>query len=181
MARNILLTGHPGVGKTTLLKKVVARLGHLALTGFYTEEVRRQGSRVGFRMVALNGSAAIFADRDFQTDPEFRVGRYGVKPEVLDTLVLPHLDPGRKNADLVVVDEIARMELLSKLFRKQLEKVLDSTCPVLGTICLKGSGFLKRVRAREDVEIFKVTPTNRSVLGEEVRRRLTQILSQQPL
>ena len=177
MVKNIFLTGHPGVGKTTMLKKIVHRFSHLALTGFYTEEIREKGIRSGFRAVAMNGSSAVFAHRSFQTAPENRVGQYGVKPQVLEILVLPHLDPYRKAADLVVVDEIAKMELLSTPIREGLLLALDSDCPVLGTIALKGTGFIRRVKERSDVEIFKITLQNRDVLAEQVYRHLFAILN----
>lgn len=176
MIRNILLTGHPGVGKTTMLKELVRRFSHLALTGFYTEEIREEGTRLGFRAVALNGSSAVFAHRNFQTGPEHRVGKYGVKPEVLEALVLSHLSPERKAADLIIIDEIAKMELLSLPVREGLLQALDSDCPLLGTISLKGTGFIKQVKQRDDVELFKITTENRHVLGEQVFRRLRQAL-----
>lgn len=178
MVTNILLTGHPGVGKTTLLKGLIQRFAHLAMTGFYTEEIRERGVRLGFRAVALNGSSAVFAHRGFHTEPENQVGKYGVKPEVLEALVLSHLSPERKAADLVVVDEIAKMELLSLPIREALIQALDSDCPLLGTISLKGTGFVKQVKQRADVELFKITKENRDVLGEQVYRRLQQLLEE---
>ncbi len=176
MIKNILLTGHPGVGKTTLLKRIVERFAHLAMTGFYTVEIREKGIRVGFKAVAMNGSSAVFAHRNFQTGPEHRVGKYGVNPEVLETLVLPHLSPRRKVSHLVIVDEIAKKELLSMPIREGLLQALDADCPLLGTISLKGTGFIKQVKQRDDVELFKITTENRNVLGEQVCRRLQQVL-----
>ena len=81
-------------------------------------------------------------------------------------------------ADLVVVDEIAKMEILSMPIREGLLQALDSDCPLLGTISLKGTGFLKQVKEREDVEIFKITPHNRDVLGQQVYRQLEKVLKQ---
>ena len=176
MLKNILLTGHPGVGKTTMLKSIIERCSHLAVTGFYTEEIREKGIRLGFRAIAMSGSSCVFAHREFQTRPEHRVGKYGVRPEILETLALPHLSPYRKAADLVVVDEIAKMELLSMPIKESLVQALDSDCPLLGTISLKGTGFVKQVKEREDVEIFKITWQNRNVLGEQVYRQLLQVL-----
>ena len=177
MTKNTLLTGHPGVGKTTLLRKLVERYGLLATTGFYTEEIREKGARVGFWAVTLSGTRAIFAHRDFRANAKHQVGKYGVKPAVLEALVLAHLDPYRKAADLVVIDEIAKMELFSDLFRQSLVQALDSPVPVLATISLKGSGLIKRIKERDDVVLFTVTQKNRGVLVEEIHRRLSRIVA----
>ena len=177
MIKNVLITGHPGSGKTTLLKKIIARFGHLALTGFYTEEIREEGRRVGFKVVTLSGQSAIFAHKDFHAGPERRVGRYGVKPQVLDALVLRHLNAARKSADLVVIDEIAKMELFSSAFKEALVQVLDSLFPVLATISIKGSGLIKKIKERDDVALFTVTPKNRDVLGEQIQRQMNEIFS----
>ncbi len=177
MPKNILLTGNPRIGKTTLLRNILERLGNLALSGFYTEEVTESGVRVGFRAVTLSGSSAVFAHKDFRTDPNHRLGKYGIRPELLEQLVLSHLDPLRKEADLIVVDGIAKMELLSQLFRERLLETLDSTCPTLGTIALKGTGLIKRIQQRPDVRLFTLTKKNRSSLGEEVLRKLHEHLA----
>ena len=177
MPKNILLTGHPRIGKTTLLKSILERLGNFALSGFYTEEVTEKGVRVGFRAVTLSGSSAVFAHRGFHTDPDHRLGKYGVRPEVLEQTVLSHLDPLRKEADLIVLDGISKMELLSHPFRERLIETLDSTCSTLGTIALKGTGLIKRIRQRPDVQLFTLTKKNRSSLGGEVLRKLHEHLA----
>ena len=176
MTTNLLLTGHPGVGKTTLVKRLVDRLGHLALSGFYTEEIRSGGRRTGFQAVALNGTSGVFAHRDFRSASPHRLGPYGVHPRMLENLVLPHLDWERKRPDLMVVDEIAKMELLSRPLREAIIGVLESPCPVLGTVSLHGSGVLKRIRNRDDVHLITVTLKNRSVLHGEILRQLNRIL-----
>ncbi len=179
MKKNLLLTGNPGVGKTTLLLRLIERSRQYPVTGFFTEEIREAGDRLGFRAVTLNGSSAVFAHKDYRTDPHLRVGRYGVKPDVLETLVLPHLEPGRKNARLVFIDEIAKMELLSSKFKEQAWAVLDSPTPVVATISLKGTGFVKHVKSRPDVRLFTVTFQNRDVLGEQLWREIEALLAQE--
>ena len=178
MTTNLLLTGHPGIGKTTLVQRIVERLGHLALSGFYTEEIRTRGRRMGFRAVALNGTSGVFAHRHYQTTSQYRLGPYGVHPWMLEHLVLPHLDWQRKRPDLMVVDEIAKMEFLSRPLRETILELLDSPCPVLGTISLRGAGVLKRIRDREDALLIQVTQKNRSVLHGEILRLLDRILAQ---
>ncbi len=51
MSRILLLTGLPGVGKTILVRRVLARLDALRVAGFTTEEIRKGGRRLGFRIV----------------------------------------------------------------------------------------------------------------------------------
>ncbi len=175
--KNILLTGNPGVGKTTLIIKLTQRLGNYALSGFYTEEVRVEGARMGFRAVTLNGSSAIFAHRSYHGEPGHRVGTYGVRPEILETLVIPHLDASRKRAQVVFVDEIARMELISDRFKEAVTSVLDSPCVVVATVAAHGTGFTKRVKERKDVEVITVTRNNRDILEEQVYRKVLRFLA----
>jgi nucleoside-triphosphatase len=174
--KNLLLTGQPGVGKTTLLIKLVERFRRYAVTGFYTEEIREGRVRVGFRVVALNGSSAVFAHKGYHTDPRLRVGRYGIKPEVFEALALPHLEADRKNAALVFVDEIAKMELISGPFKEQIWDLLDSSRPLVATIALRGAGFVKHVKARADVELITVTQRNRDILVEQLAREIRALM-----
>ncbi|MFB3904646.1 MAG: nucleoside-triphosphatase [Acidobacteriota bacterium] len=179
MKKNLLLTGHPGVGKTTLLVTLVERFRQYPVTGFFTEEIREAGERVGFRAVTLNGSSAVFAHKDYHTDPRLRVGRYGVKPDVLEALVLPHLEPERKSARLVFIDEIAKMELLSPRFKDRVLAVLDSPVPVVATISLKGTGFVKHTKSRADAKMITVTFQNRGVLAGQLEREIEALLAQE--
>jgi DNA polymerase III delta prime subunit len=74
--KNLLLTGPPGCGKTTVIRRVIERLGHLRLAGFYTQEIRQHGQRVGFEAIGLSDVRTTLAHADFCT--QHRLGRYGV-------------------------------------------------------------------------------------------------------
>ena len=126
MTKKILLTGRPGCGKTTLIKRVVDELA-LPAGGFYTEEVRQRGERVGFKIITLSGEAAVFADVDFRT-PQ-RLGKYGLDLAALETVGVKALRTAVRGRQLVVIDEIGPMEIRSTIFRDVVHQVFDvPTC-----------------------------------------------------
>lgn len=170
IAKNILLTGLPGCGKTTVVSRIVDRLAQLRLAGFYTREIRRSGNRRGFEAVGLHGSSVVLAHVDFSG--RHRVGRYGVDVTGFERLIETELSGMTADADVFVIDEIGKMECLSHVFIEQTNRVLASSVPVLATIAAKGSGFIGDVKKRDDVEIVHVTPANRGELPDRIVQRL---------
>ncbi len=85
LGKNLLLTGPPGCGKTTVVRRVVETLGDLHLAGFYTRELREGGQRVGFEIVGLGGRRSILAHIGWSSGP--RVGRYFVEPANLEAIL----------------------------------------------------------------------------------------------
>lgn len=165
----LLLTGNPGIGKTTLLRAVVQRLHDVACAGFYTEEKRHAGQRIGFRIVTLDGGEGTLASVGRKAPT---VGRYSVHVEEFEKLVLPTLDPARTPADLYVIDEIGRMELLSRAFRETLIGLLAQPTNLLATIARKGQGFIEQLKRRNDIELIEISLKNRHRLGMEVERKI---------
>jgi nucleoside-triphosphatase len=167
--KNILITGPPGIGKTTIMKKLAQKLKDAAPAGFYTAEIREGGVRRGFELVSLNGRKGLLSHIDIKSP--YHVGRYGVDIRgfeiFLDALALT--DP---NAGLVMIDEIGKMECLSQRFKTVVRTVLDSGKAVIATIALKGPGFIAEVKGREDVMLFEMTLENRDSLAEEILRHV---------
>jgi len=85
LKKNIFLTGAPSSGKTTVIKKVIARLRYPA-TGFYTEEERVAGKRVGFIMKTIGGKSDYLAHQDIRSI--FHIRRYGVSIENIETIAV---------------------------------------------------------------------------------------------
>jgi nucleoside-triphosphatase len=160
----ILLTGPPRSGKTTVVQKVVARFAGKA-TGFYTREVREQGERVGFEIVTLEGKAAWLSHVGFAGP--YRVGKYGVDLENLHRVGLPALE-WRPEVDLVVVDEIGKMECLSPRFVKAMERLWAVDVPLLLTVAEKGGGYMRQVKEKPGAALITVTPANRDELPERI-------------
>jgi len=168
MKNNVLLTGRPGIGKTTVIRRVVEQLEGWRACGFYTQELRQGTRRIGFRVVTLDGLRGRLAEVGL--DSPYRVGRYGVDLENFDRLALPTLTiPG---ADLLVIDEIGKMECFSRAFEQAVRCALDGRVAVLGTIGRGGGPFMRSVRGREDVQLMEVTLANRA----ELPGRLAQML-----
>jgi nucleoside-triphosphatase len=169
LKKNLLVTGLPGTGKTTLIRKVLERLPvEVAASGFFTAEIRESGERVGFTINTLDGRSGVLSHIRIAGDA--RVGRYGVDVQGFEGLVLPLLEAGR--AGFYVIDEIGKMECFSQAFCASVKILLDSTTPVLGTVALKGGGFIAEVKARDDVALFDVTVKNRDRLFDEILRTL---------
>ncbi len=160
MTNKILITGLPGSGKSTLIKRVVGRLNK-PLTGFLTEEIREKGRRVGFSIVTLGGKRGMLAHVKSKGTP--RVGKYRVCLSDLEKIAVPSIIPANPEV-VVIVDEIGKMECFSPLFRKKIVEVLDSHPRVLATIALHGNTFIEQLKKRPDVEIIRITHENRDDL-----------------
>ncbi|MDZ7336027.1 MAG: NTPase [candidate division KSB1 bacterium] len=167
---NLLITGQPGVGKTTLIQRVVAEVGR-SCQGFYTQEIRsRSGGRVGFEIVTLDGRRALLAHVDRRT-PQ-RVGRYFVQLENIDHVIVPCLEAAIASAELIVIDEIGKMELFSVQFQQVVLRALEAPQPVLGSITLADLPFVRRVKSRADVQLIALRPDNRELVYQEILKRL---------
>ena len=169
----ILLTGRPGVGKTTIVKKVVAAHGLPLAGGFLTEEIRQRGQRVGFGVKDIyTWGEGILAHADRKGPP--RVGRYGVDIASFERIGVTALREGLLRDGCIIIDEIGKMELFSDAFREAVTEVFDSAHPVLASIPLHSRPFLDRLRERPDVTLIEITPSNRSALPERLAGMLTQ-------
>jgi nucleoside-triphosphatase len=170
MRHVLLLTGRPGVGKTTVIRKIAAGLAGRRLGGFYTEEMRVNGERRGFRLVTFDGRDGVMAHVDVRGAA--RVGKYGVDVAVVDELAGAALVV-RPDVCVYLVDEIGKMECCSPAFVKAMRELLDSTMTVIATVARSGGGFIAEVKARADAELLEVTRSNRDELPGRVLAWLT--------
>jgi len=163
MGAILLITGRPGVGKTTLIRRVAEALGDRA-GGFYTEEIRGPQGRLGFRLVTLDGRSAPFAHVDWAGQVPNRVGRYGVDVDALDRLGVAAIREAIAEKEVVLVDEIGKMELFSRAFREALEAVVASPRPLIATITRSPHPWADAFKRRPGVELWELTPAQREAL-----------------
>jgi nucleoside-triphosphatase len=158
--KNILFTGPPRCGKSTLIYKIVQKM-NIPATGFFTREIIEKGRRVGFSINTLDQKEGVLAHERIKSP--WRVGKYGVNLSDIDKIAVPSMMPSTLD-QLVVIDEIGKMECFSEHFKKTFEDVLNSDVPVVGSIAMKGDRFIQKIKLRSDVLLITVTPQNRDEL-----------------
>lgn len=163
--KNILITGLPGIGKTTLIKQLVYELSRYSPRGFYTEEIRPKEERIGFQLVSLDGKRSMLAH--VLIDSPYQIGKYRVDVSAFDSF-LDSLRLGTPEGGIVIIDEIGKMECLSMKFVRMIQELLDSGNIVIATIAHTDGGIKGRIKERDDVMLFKMNLENRDVLKDEI-------------
>lgn len=169
MIKNIFVTGPPGCGKTTLIKEILKDL-KIKTRGFFTQEIREKGERIGFKIVTLEGKEGILAKKGLKSN--YKVSKYGVAIENLERLGLKEIEEGLKENCILVVDEIGKMELFSLKFKEAILKALDSKNKVLGTIMLKPNLFCDKIKQRKDTKVFYLQREHKEKIKGEIKRLL---------
>ena len=168
----LLLSGVPGVGKSTVLRKVKQLLAGRPLRGFLTDEVRSaRGQRLGFQIESFEGRTARLAD--ISSRSPHRVGRYGVDLGALERIALPAL--ALDECAVYLVDEIGKMECLSSAFVEAVEGLLDSGRPLIATVAQRGAGFIADVKRHPGAELWQVMTENRDELPDRIVRWLEDL------
>jgi nucleoside-triphosphatase len=171
--KNILITGLPGSGKTTFIRKLADDLRPYEPVGFFTQEIRERGIRKGFGMTSFGGLTGTLAQVD--VGGPYRVGRYGVNVDGFELFLrsLPLLEPRTR---IIIIDEIGKMECLSARFRATMTGLLDSATPVIATVAVRGSEYIGEVRRRPDIVLVELTVQNRDTLLPRVLERVRDLL-----
>ncbi|BAJ50144.1 nucleotide kinase [Candidatus Caldarchaeum subterraneum] len=164
------MTGRPGVGKTTALMSVVEllRKDGVRVGGFYTRELRETGVRKGFEVVdIISGETALLAS--VSTTPGPRIGRYVVMLDNLERLGVGSLEKGLETCDVLAVDEVGPMELLSNKFVETVEKILRSGKPSIFTVHVSATHpVAKSVRKLAGENLYLLDTVNRDRVPQVV-------------
>ena len=168
--KNILLTGKPRCGKTTMIIKMILHLKS-DVGGFFTEDFYQGNQRMGFKITNLQGTEGILAKKGLKS--RFRLRDYGINLKDLEEIGVAAIEEAVKTKQVVVIDEIGKMELFSENFRNATLKALNSKKKVLGTIQQSNLAFFKQIRARQDTAVLELKSNNR----EETFEKLKEVFS----
>jgi len=168
--KHLLIVGRPGVGKTTLVKRLTQDLRGCPIDGFFTEECREAGQRLGFWLSSLDGRQALLAHR--QMDSPYRVGPYKVNVALLDEVGVGIIRRAVERSLILILDEIGTMELCSVAFQQAVERALARGPRIVATIGLHAVPFLDGLKRRQDVELVPLSHDNWSMVFDELKSRL---------
>ena len=174
-----MITGRPGSGKTSVIESTVKILRAQGFKpgGLYCPEIREGGTRLGFKIIDLmTGEERILAHVDQREGPQ--VSRYRVNVKNVDEMSEAAIGRALREADFVVIDEIAPMETYSEGFKRAVAVALDSDKPLLAVIHQRTTtGFIGDIKVRKNVKIFEVVPNNRTRLPTQLAEEIKMAMS----
>jgi nucleoside-triphosphatase len=172
MTRILILTGAPGVGKTTVLTKTVDALKAkgISVGGMISREVREGNVRVGFEILDLTNGKHGWLAHVNGLGPQ--IGKYHVNLDDIDNIGTTAITQALEKCGAIAIDEIGPMELFSQKFKQAVVKALESKKLVLAVVHGKAKDpLVNQIKRRVDAEIFNVTFSNRENLLEQLTKK----------
>ncbi|MBN1823488.1 MAG: hypothetical protein JW803_04120 [Endomicrobiales bacterium] len=169
MPKNLVITGKPSSGKTTLVREATLPYA-AACGGFFTEEIRENGKREGFLLKTFEGKSGVLARKGMKSS--LKLDKYGIDTGVLEGIGAQTLREAVRISKLIVVDEIGTMEIMSDKFRAALMDCLNSPKPVLATIRFKAQPFTDEIKKLADTEMVFLSRENYAQVKEKIRNWL---------
>ena len=151
-----------------MITKMIQQLNSAG--GFFTQELRQDSQRIGFKITTLEGKEGILAKKGFKS--RFRLGKYGINLKHLEEIGVAAIEEAIRTKRVVVIDEIGKMELFSSNFRNAVLRALDSKKRILGTIQMSDIPFLKQIKARPDTTILEIKPDKKKEIFDKIEEAL---------
>ncbi len=181
MNAKILITGPPKSGKSTLIQNLIKNLkGEFELSGFLTPEVRKNGKRIGFDVEDINSNMKLPLARKGAYSSQYKLGSYNVFIDKFNQYLNETIRPALDKLDLkenkktiLIIDEIGKMELYSRLFQTMLKTIFNSEICIIATIGQKMKHPIKDfILNIPSIKLFKVSHNNQ----EEILRDIVAIV-----
>ncbi|AKA69598.1 nucleoside-triphosphatase [Clostridium scatologenes] len=164
--KKIFITGERGIGKSTLLKKIIKNVD--CSIGGFIQEKEFMGESKRFKVNSL-----------YNLEESYTIGVYDAEKRELHSdmnmfniisqdILLKSLD----NRELIVLDELGFMEEKAPLFKETVFKILNSDKAVIGVLKECDGNFVQKIAKREDVQVFKIDENNRDSIEYKVLQML---------
>ncbi|MFW9876185.1 MAG: nucleoside-triphosphatase [Candidatus Thorarchaeota archaeon] len=171
MNRKILITGPPRCGKSTLITQLIQYYHNkkYIIYGFLTPEIRERGNRIGFNILDIYSEeqSQLARIRNFKT--KYRVGKYNIFIEDFDKYLKTSLNLEGKTFNMIIIDEIGKMELFSKFFQNFIKTIFSSRKTIIATIGLKLQHPLKNYLINlPSIHLLNLNRQNSRLIFEKV-------------
>ncbi len=174
MKKKLFITGTPGVGKTSLLKEVtLPYLKHIG--GFFTHTIIENNKRAGFLLKTCAGEEGVLAKKGMES--KHKLNKYGIDISIIDNLGVTSLESAIKTNNLIVIDEIGSMEIISPKFCETVVKCINSDKHILATIRYNAQPFTDDIKRMDNCEILVLTRDNYIETKSFIRSWLDKIMS----
>jgi nucleoside-triphosphatase len=171
MFLKVLITGPPRCGKSTLITKLISyyKSKDYVLGGFLTPEVKEAGKRIGFNIKDIQSGKISLLARKGIYNTKYQLGNYSIFIEDFNNYLKNLQSYNLKTIDLLVIDEIGKMELHSQLFLSFLKKIFNSNMKILATIGQKLKHPIKiELLNLSDLKLFQMNLNNQQEIFEEI-------------
>ncbi|MEM3342527.1 MAG: NTPase [Thermoplasmata archaeon] len=168
------ITGLPGSGKSQALIKVIEMLeaDNIVVGGMVTGAIIEENQRVGvFVKDWTTKEQGVMAH--INSTSKINIDGFGVDISELDRVGVKAINTAVDNAEVIVIDEVGRMEVESANFVATVKKAMETTKPIILTLHKKSRNpLLQDIRRRDDLRILEVTPINRNILPYKIIKLL---------
>lgn len=169
----ILLTAKKGVGKSTVIQKFIDRYKD-PVNGFVISRMKdRNNENQGFVAQTFDGRMEIFSHKKLVKSKYIIGDNHNVDLDVVDNFLVPEIEKGLLNpSNLIVIDEIGRMEAFSEKFLDVVKEAINSENNILGTIVYEDEPWSIEFKKDPRVKIIEVTLKNRDHLVDELLKQI---------
>ena len=171
MIKKILITGPPRCGKSTLIVKLIEYFSDYNYTihGFLTPEVQKDGNRIGFDIENINTRERGKLARIGNYNTRYKLGRYYIFIEEFENFISKLEDVVFQDRDLIIIDEIGKMELFSRKFQNLINELFHSDIKIIATIGQKIQHPLKDSLLKiPDIVVFSLSRQNQQEIFERI-------------
>ncbi|NMB07445.1 MAG: hypothetical protein GX981_03520 [Tissierellia bacterium] len=166
---NLFLTGKKGVGKSTIINKIIEKV-NCSIGGYITEKQVENNIKT-FTIISLYNNKDRY--------PIAKINEKNFEKKIFTDNFKHHipltLDKSLKNRDLIILDELGFMENNIEPFTGKIYEILDSNNVVFGVLKDYNCTFLNNIKSRDDVLVIEITQNNRDTIEQEIINILKEI------